>query len=173
MEYVEIRMHNLIIRLPEFPERRPRAAARVVVDVLDPKFLRRLRDNLDEMVATIIMKPQRELTEILRATFAEAIAAKAANDLAEMAETGWEKSGLEKGSLALTGSILLHVPAEAIAAKIGTDGHDVVDVLGDDEGDGLSDENSYDVMFIYERRYAWNYYPAESMNFLDGLDEVA
>ena len=42
---------------------------------------------------------------------AEAIAAKAANDLAEMAETGWEKSGLEKGSLALTGSILLHVPA--------------------------------------------------------------
>ena len=132
MEYVEIRMHNLIIRLPEFPERRPRAAARVVVDVLDPKFLRRLRDNLDEMVATIIMKPQRELTEILRATF-----------------------------------------AEAIAAKIGTDGHDVVDVLGDDEGDGLSDENSYDVMFIYERRYAWNYYPAESMNFLDGLDEVA
>ena len=132
MEYVEIRMHNLIIRLPEFPERRPRAAARVVVDVLDPKFLRRLRDNLDEMVATIIMKPQRELTEILRATF-----------------------------------------AEAIAAKIGTDDHDVVDVLDDDEGDGLPDENSYDVIFIYERRYVWKRYPAESTNFLDGLYEVA
>lgn len=42
---------------------------------------------------------------------AEAIAAKAANDLAEMAETGWKKSGLEQGALALTGSILLHVPA--------------------------------------------------------------
>ena len=51
---------------------------------------------------------------------AEAIAANAANDLAEMAETGWKKSGLEKGDLALTGSILQQIPAirEALETRL-------------------------------------------------------
>ena len=51
---------------------------------------------------------------------AEAIAAKAADDLAEMAETGWKKSGLEKGDLALAGSILQHIPAvrDALEARL-------------------------------------------------------
>ena len=42
---------------------------------------------------------------------AEAVAAKAAEDLAELAETGWKKSGLAAGELAVTGSILLKLPA--------------------------------------------------------------
>ena len=52
---------------------------------------------------------------------AEAIALQAADDLAEMAETGWKRSGLEKGELALTGSILLRIPAvrEALEARLG------------------------------------------------------
>ena len=37
-----------------------------------------------------------------------------------MAETGWKKSGLEKGDLALAGSILQHIPAvrEALEARL-------------------------------------------------------
>jgi N-acetylglucosamine kinase-like BadF-type ATPase len=42
---------------------------------------------------------------------AEAVAAKAAADLADLAETGWKKSGLQQGELAVTGSILLKLPA--------------------------------------------------------------
>ncbi len=41
---------------------------------------------------------------------AGAMVRQAASDLAEMAETGWRKSGLEAGELAFAGSILLHVP---------------------------------------------------------------
>jgi len=42
---------------------------------------------------------------------AETISRQAADSLAELAETGWRKSGLQAGELAVTGSILLHVPA--------------------------------------------------------------
>ena len=38
------------------------------------------------------------------------IARQAADDLAEMAETGWRKSGLTEGELAVAGSILLRMP---------------------------------------------------------------
>ena len=41
---------------------------------------------------------------------AAAIARQAAADLAELAETGWKKSGLKEGKLAVTGSILLRIP---------------------------------------------------------------
>ena len=41
---------------------------------------------------------------------AESIARQAAEDLAELAETGWKKSGSGKCSLVLTGSILLKFP---------------------------------------------------------------
>ena len=41
---------------------------------------------------------------------ADAIARRAAEDLAELAETGWKKSRLEEGVLAVTGSILLKIP---------------------------------------------------------------
>ena len=42
---------------------------------------------------------------------AEAIARRAAEDLVELAETGWKKSRLSEGELAVTGSILLRIPA--------------------------------------------------------------
>ena len=38
------------------------------------------------------------------------IAKRAAEDLAEMAETGWRKSGLEEGTIAFAGSVLLRMP---------------------------------------------------------------
>lgn len=42
---------------------------------------------------------------------AEAIARRAADDLAELAETGWKKTGRKEGRLAVTGSILRRIPA--------------------------------------------------------------
>ena len=47
----------------------------------------------------------------LRDAAAESIARQAAEDLAELAETGWKKSGLGECKLALAGSILLRFPA--------------------------------------------------------------
>ena len=41
---------------------------------------------------------------------AEAIARQAAEDLAELVETGWKKSGLREGEVALTGGVLLRSP---------------------------------------------------------------
>ena len=41
---------------------------------------------------------------------AKETARQAAEDLAELAETGWKKSGLEEGRLAVSGSILLRIP---------------------------------------------------------------
>ena len=41
---------------------------------------------------------------------AAAIARQAASDLADLAETGWKKTGLKEGNLAVTGSILLRIP---------------------------------------------------------------
>ena len=46
----------------------------------------------------------------LRDAAAETIARQAGEDLAELAETGWKKSGLESCRLAVTGSILLRIP---------------------------------------------------------------
>ncbi len=41
---------------------------------------------------------------------AKAIACRAAADLAEIAETGWKRSGLSEGFIVFTGSILSHMP---------------------------------------------------------------
>lgn len=53
---------------------------------------------------------------------ARAIAKKAADDLAEMAEAGWEKSRLREGEMAFTGSILQRMPGirDAVETRLRT-----------------------------------------------------